>query len=42
MLNKYLWDGRNETGKTVINGVYYAVIKLNDSSIYETKIVAVR
>jgi hypothetical protein len=41
-LHKYVWDGRNDGGKIVVNGVYYAVIKINGSEQHYTKIVVVK
>jgi len=41
-LHKYTWDGKNDDGKTVVNGVYYSVIKINGSEQHYTKIVVVK
>jgi hypothetical protein len=39
---RYTWDGKNDSGKVVLNGVYYCVLKLNGSEQHYTKIVVVK
>jgi hypothetical protein len=35
------WDGKNDSGSVVLNGVYYGILKVGGSQ-YETKIVVVK
>jgi hypothetical protein len=36
------WDGKNETGRTVLNGVYIAVLSIDGSSYYKTKVAFIK
>jgi hypothetical protein len=42
VLYKSMWDGKNEAGTEVLNGVYYAILKINGSEQYHTKIAVVK
>ena len=41
ILHRIAWDGRNSSGKTVISGVYYAVLKVNNEK-FMIKIAVLR
>jgi len=36
------WDGKNDDGNLIVNGVYYGILKINGNQQYETKIVVVK
>ena len=42
ILYRYVWDGTNDSGKVVINGVYYGVLTINDSERHITKIAVIK
>lgn len=42
VLHEYRWDGTNDSGRVVLNGVYYGVLTLDDGERYTTKIAVVK
>ena len=42
VLYKYEWDGKNNYGTTVISGVYYGILKINNADTFRTKIAVVK
>jgi hypothetical protein len=38
-LYRFTWDGKNDSGKTVLNGVYYVILKLGDTKNVEKLVV---
>ena len=42
VLYKYEWDGKNNYGTTVISGVYYGILKINNTDTFRTKIAVVK